>query len=116
MNTLDQLSDWFVIDLATQTVFPLSDLPDHAPKRGGKKIHKATPYRWARGHRAKDGTLVPLPTIQVAGTLCTSIEAFQAFCDRLTCKAPVAPQLASSGSHRQAATSATRELDRRWEK
>jgi hypothetical protein len=76
----------FHIDLATQTVFPLAELPKHTPKRrGGKALNVATAFRWAKdGARAKDGTLVRLPIIQVAGTKCTSIEAFQWFCERLT--------------------------------
>lgn len=114
MNTPDRQTHWFVVDLATQTVIPLSDLPDHAPRRNGKKMHKATPYRWARGHRARDGVVVTLPTIQVAGTLCTSLEAFQAFCERLTCQVPVAPRTTTTGPRRKSADLATRELDRRW--
>ena len=116
MNPNNDLATWFDIDLATQTVIPLSDLPDHAPRRGGRKIHKATPYRWARGHKAKDGRIVSLPTIQVAGTLCTSLEAFQAFCDRLTCKGPGSLRQISSGAGRKTAERASRELDRRWGK
>src|SRR4051812_16897468 len=77
----------FAIDLATQIVFPLADLPDHAPRRRGKKINIATVYRWSKGARAKDGTVVPLPTIQVGGTRCTSMEAFQWFCERLGARA-----------------------------
>src|SRR5437764_467862 len=76
----------FAIDLATQHVVALSDLPDHAPRRRrGKKLHKSTPFRWAKdGARDRDGVVWHLPTIQVAGTKCTSLEAFQWFCERLS--------------------------------
>ncbi len=65
-----------MIDLATETVITLTQATNHLPRRrGGKKPHPSTLYRWA-----KDG----LETIQVGGTLCTSIQALQRFCERLT--------------------------------
>jgi hypothetical protein len=93
----------FRIDLATQVVFPLAELPNHAPRRrGGKRLNVATAFRWAKdGVRAKDGTLVRLPIIQVAGTKCTSIEAFQWFCDRLSAggdSTPPEPAATQGGS------------------
>jgi hypothetical protein len=81
-----------VIKLATEDVVALCRASRHFPRRrGGKKPHTATIYRWARhGARAEDGIAVRLETIRVGGTLCTSIEAIQRFCERLT-----APQQAS---------------------
>jgi hypothetical protein len=75
----------FRIDLASQRVFPLAELPNHVPpRRGGKPLHVATAFRWAKqGVRGQDGTLVRLPTLRVAGTKCTSLEALQWFCERL---------------------------------
>lgn len=49
-------------------------------RRKGKRPHVATLYRWAqRGIRG-----VRLETIRVGGTLCTSVEAIQRFCDALS--------------------------------
>src|SRR4051794_24773631 len=83
----------FRIELATQTVFPLAELPNHAPaRRGGRPLNIATGFRWAKdGARAADGTRVRLPIIQIAGTKCTSIEAFQWFCEHLTVGGGSAP-------------------------
>ena len=59
-----------MIDLRVEEVFSLSEacrrLP---PRREGKKPHVATLYRW--GQRGLRG--VCLETIQVGGTLCTSL-------------------------------------------
>ncbi len=75
----------FLIDLATQQVYLISDLPSHAPMRRGKRLHKATAYRWAKhGSRACDGRVVYLPTIRVGGAIYTSSEAFQWFSEQLT--------------------------------
>ncbi len=70
-----------MIDIHSETVISLADAPRHLPKRrGGKRPHIATLYRWAqRGCRG-----MKLETVQVGGTLCTSLEALQRFCDRLT--------------------------------
>jgi len=49
-------------------------------RRNGRRPHVATFYRWATtGIRG-----VKLEVIRVGGTLCTSTEAVQRFCDRLT--------------------------------
>lgn len=105
----------FRIDLATQVVFPLAELPNHAPRRrGGKRLHVATAFRCAKhGARAQDGTLVPLPIIQVAGTKCTSAEAFQWFCDRLSAGGDCAPPTPRGGrARRRELEQVDRELDR----
>lgn len=50
------------------------------PRRAGRPPHPATLYRWANvGLRG-----VTLETIQVGGTLCTSLEALQRFFDSLS--------------------------------
>src|SRR5947209_1680704 len=62
-------------------VFPVFEVPENLPPlRAGKKLHKATPYRWAR--RGVAG--IRLRTICVGGTLCTSAGWLREFCDRLT--------------------------------
>ena len=112
MSTLQGIESAFAIDLAAQTVFPMTELPNHAPKRrGGKKLNSATAYRWSNGVRAKDGAVVKLPTIQVGGTRCTSIEAFQWFCDRLSAGADELGLSATVG-RRKSAERTARELDR----
>lgn len=67
------------IDLIAEDVFPLSAAPDRLPRRrGGKKIHRATIYRWV-----KDGLNgVRLETLRLGGGLYTSMEALQRFADR----------------------------------
>ena len=75
-----------MINLEHETVLTFGDAANHLPRRRkGKKTHKATIYRWAmRGYRG-----VKLETLRVGGTLCTSLEALQRFCER--CTAPSAP-------------------------
>ena len=70
-----------MIDIQAEEVVSLTDATKHLPKRrAGKRPHVATLYRWAQqGIRG-----VKLETIQVGGTLCTSLEALQRFCERCT--------------------------------
>jgi len=70
-----------MINLQSETVLSFPDAANHLPRRRkGKKPHIATFYRWAmRGCRG-----IKLETIRVGGTLCTSIEALQRFCERLS--------------------------------
>ncbi len=69
------------IELSQETVVTLSQATRLVPiLRGRNQICPATVYRWAsRGVRG-----IKLETIRVGGTLCTSVEAIQRFCDRLT--------------------------------
>jgi len=70
-----------MIDLTTEQVVSLSEATKKLPRRrGGKRPHVATLYRWAvRGVRG-----IKLETLRVGGTLCTSLEALQRFCERCT--------------------------------
>jgi hypothetical protein len=70
-----------MINIANEEVLTLPDACSHLPRRRkGKHPHPATLYSWARdGYRG-----VQLETIQVGGSLCTSIEALQRFFDRLS--------------------------------
>lgn len=70
-----------MINIQDEEVVSLTDATKHLPKRrAGKRPHVATLYRWAQqGVRG-----VKLETIQVGGTLCTSLEALQRFCERCT--------------------------------
>jgi hypothetical protein len=75
-----------MINLASERVFPLNKGPDHVPRlRGGKKVNSSTFHRWrAHGLRADDGEIIYLETIRVGRTLCTSVDAIQRFCERLS--------------------------------
>jgi hypothetical protein len=69
-----------VISVATELIFPLSELPDRIPPRAGRKLSIPTSYRWStRGVRG-----IVLETVQVGGTRYTSAEAVQRFTDALT--------------------------------
>lgn len=70
-----------VIDIATEIVLSLTEAATRLPRRKkGKKPHLATLYRWA-----KQGVKgCRLETIQIGGTLCTSMEAMQRFFNRMT--------------------------------
>lgn len=77
-----------MIDLSTETVVTLTDAINHLPeRRGGKRPHVATLYRW--GQRGIRG--VRLEILQVGGTKCTSLEALQRFFDRLSADGQPAP-------------------------
>ena len=70
-----------MIDISTERVLTLNNAIAHLPhRRKGSRPHLATLYRWA--NRGIKG--VKLETLQVGGTLCTSIEALQRFFDRLS--------------------------------
>lgn len=70
-----------MIDLTNENVLSFADAAERlSRRRAGKKPHVATLYRWAmRGCRG-----VKLETLRVGGTLCTSVEALQRFCERLS--------------------------------
>ena len=70
-----------MISIENETVLSFAQAARELPlRRQGKRTHTATLYRWANpGLRG-----VCLETIQVGGTLCTSLEALQRFFDRLS--------------------------------
>lgn len=75
-----------MIDIQAEQVFALSEGPNRleVERRGGKRIHRATFFRWARnGIRG-----VRLETIRVGGSLCTSAEALARFFARLSDESP----------------------------
>ncbi len=72
------------IDLRTDgPPVPLSNVPDLAcipRRRGGRKLHKSTAFRWAKpGVRG-----IRLEVIRVGGTLCTTVAALQRFFEALS--------------------------------
>lgn len=98
-----------MLDLQAEHVVNLSDATRHLPKRpGGKKPHVATLYRWAtRGLRG-----IRLETIRVGGTLCTSLEALQRFCERLSDGTSPPIARVTSAARRRAVERAELMLDR----
>jgi hypothetical protein len=94
-----------MIDLQHESVLSFADAVNHLPRRRkGKKPHIATMYRWAmRGCRG-----VRLETLRVGGTLCTSLEALQRFCER--CTDPSGNQAVTSKSREREISRAEREL------
>ena len=70
-----------MIDLQDEEVLSLTEATKRLPRRRkGKRPHVATLYRWAgAGVRG-----VTLETLRVGGTLCTSLQALQRFCEACT--------------------------------
>lgn len=70
-----------MIDLATETLIPIRELPKHLPRRpNGKKIHVSAAYRWI----AKGIHKVKLDSIRIGGTTYVSLESLQRFADALS--------------------------------
>ena len=98
-----------MIDLSTERVVSLTDATHHLPRRRkGKRPSVATIYRWSlRGCRG-----VRLETVQVGGTRCTSLEALQRFCERLSSAHPSdSEEAAVSRSRRREREKATAERE-----
>ena len=95
-----------MIDLTTETVLSLTQATKLLPqRRKGKRPHVATLYRWAsRGLRG-----VKLETIQIGGTLCTSVPALQRFFEALSVQ-PHEEGCASSRTRQQQIQRAAAEL------
>ena len=70
-----------MIDISTEKLISLTEAAKRLPqRRRGSRPHVATLYRWSQN--GVKG--VRLETLQVGGTLCTSIEALQRFFDKLS--------------------------------
>jgi hypothetical protein len=90
----------------TEQIVSLTEAAGLLPRRRkGRKPNVATLYRWAKnGCRG-----VVLETLQVGGTKCTSIEAIQRFCNRLSGGAAVPYRTTGSAERRLAQVN--KELD-----
>lgn len=65
-----------MIDLTSETLIPIRDVPDRLPRRpSGKKLHVSAVYRWLQ--RGVGG--VRLESVKVGGTTYTSAEALARF-------------------------------------
>ena len=94
-----------MIDVAREQLLTLREAAKRIPGRGGRRsLHVSALYRWAqRGVRG-----VVLETIPVGGTLYTSVEAVQRFCEELGRQRRPGPIQSSS----RRADAARRELER----
>lgn len=87
-----------MIDLQNEEVLSLTEATKRLPRRRkGKRPHVATLYRWVQ-HGVR-GT--KLEAIQVGGTLCTSLEALQRFCERCTDPSSRPPSSTSKSRERE---------------
>jgi hypothetical protein len=91
------------INLSQEMIVTLSRAGQYIPVlRGRKRPHSATLYRWAqRGLRG-----VRLETIRIGGTLCTSAEAIQRFCDRLSMDVRTSDGASDADGRREASRAA----------
>ena len=63
------------IDIDKEQPITLAEVPAYVPKRGGKKVHSSTVYRWVtKGARGR-----VLESVMVGGIRYTSIEAVRRF-------------------------------------
>lgn len=96
-----------MIELTSERVMTLAQATKHLPRRRrGKKPHASTIYRWAMN--GVHG--VRLEVIRVGGSLCTSLEALQRFCERCTDPSNRPPSSTSKSREREI-KKAERELD-----
>lgn len=63
------------IDIDREQPITLAEVPKYVPKRGGKKVHSSTVYRWVtKGARGR-----VLESVMVGGIRYTTIEAVGRF-------------------------------------
>ncbi len=97
-----------MINIKTETILPMHDVPAHAPiRRGRRRPHISAPYRWAQ--RGING--VKLETLQTPGGKVTSVEALQRFFDRLTAISAERPFVPSDNQRLRDIEAAERELE-----
>jgi hypothetical protein len=100
------------IDISTEHPLPFTQAAAHLPRRRrGRKAAVSTLYRWASaGVRG-----IRLETLQVGGTLCTSVQALQRFFDRLTARTQGQDHSAdSSGAKQRRLERVDQQLDALW--
>jgi len=63
------------LDVTKETAITLAEVPNHIPKRNGKKAHYSTVYRWVtQGTKGRC-----LESVLVGGARFTTVEAVQRF-------------------------------------
>ena len=87
-----------MIDLESETVVSLNEATKHLPRRRrGKRPHVSTLHRWmTAGVRG-----IKLEAIYVGATRCTSLEAIQRFCERVTADTTGTPVCTSKQRQRE---------------
>jgi hypothetical protein len=100
-----------MIDANTETLLSFAEATKGLPRRrGGRKPHVSTLYRWADGGCKG----IRLESLQVGGTRCTSAEALQRFFSALTAQTTHGTQPAgtrSTAARDRAYRLAVRELE-----
>ncbi len=100
-----------MIDLATEEIMTLSQVPAILPpRRAGRNAHVSCIYRWtSTGFRG-----VVLESVQIGGTRCTSKEAlFRFFAEltRLQARPPPALSVSAAAGRQREVERAERQLD-----
>ncbi len=68
-----------MIDISSEYLLRLREVPDHLPRRGEKKLHYSTAYRWAkRGVEGPESPII-LESVKIGGSVYTSLEALERF-------------------------------------
>ena len=96
-----------MIELSRDDVFPLTELPNRVPPRNGRRLHKATCFRWA----ARGRLGVKLEVILIGGVRHTSLQALQRFCDEVTAVSAL-PSSARAAGKSPSAKQVAAQLDR----
>lgn len=89
-----------MIDRDTETLIPFNQIPNHTPKKSGRKVSLATLYRW----RSRGISGVKLEVIYVANSPYSSLEALRRF-DEAVSIAKSAPARSSSSTPANASNS-----------
>jgi hypothetical protein len=106
-----------MIDVSQEQLLRISEVAKLAGRgRGGRPINFSTIWRWIlRGCRAPDGSIVRLDALKVGGHLCSSVQAFQRFCEQLSPDfnaALVVPNVRTARQRQRSSARASRNLDR----
>ena len=77
--------DSAMININEENLVPLREVPALLLRRGAKRVHTSTVFRWARrGVNGPTGERVVLETIRYGAAVCTSTEALQRFVEQLS--------------------------------
>ena len=92
------------IDLITETVFPVTEAPEHIPGHPSQ----ASVWRWVLNGVGG----IKLESILIGGKRFTSVESIQRFCDRRTAAADGdTPHVRTSPQREREITAAERDFD-----
>ena len=96
-----------MIDISTEDLIPVRDIPNHVPKQpSGKKIHLSACYRWM-----KPGIQgIRLETLFIAGCRYSSKQALNRFWHRVT-EAKDGVKIGSTSCSRKTKSTSEKELN-----